>query len=122
VEYVLHKKFNSLFSLDANYTYTNKNIDSQGYQYKYGPNYAQHLVNTVFSLDLSFGRQEFGFNYKKRPGRRGWLLMNSGLNYNLNPNAKVFLHAENILNVEYQDIEGIPQPGRYIEAGIKLTW
>ncbi|MDD5128957.1 MAG: TonB-dependent receptor [Candidatus Omnitrophica bacterium] len=122
VEYVLHKRLNNLFSLDANYTYTDKSIDSQGYQYKYGPNYAQHLVNTVFSLDFPFGRQEVGFTYKKRPARRGWLLMNSGLNYNLSRNSKVFLHAENILNVEYQDIEGVPQPGRYIEAGVRLQW
>ncbi|MFA6130421.1 MAG: TonB-dependent receptor [Candidatus Omnitrophota bacterium] len=122
VEYALHKKLNRLFSLDANYTYTDKNIDNQGYLYKYGPNYASHLVNTVFNLDLPFGQQEIGINYKKRPGRRGWLLVNSGLNYNLNHNAKVFLHIENILNVEYQDIEGIPQPGRYIEAGLRLQW
>lgn len=122
VEYILHKKFNRLFSLDAGYTYTDKDIDNQGYLYKYGPNYAQHLINTVFNLQLPFGQQEIGFNYKKRPGRRGWLLMNSGFNYNLNRFAKIFLHAENILNVEYQDIEGIPQPGRYIEAGIRLQW
>ena len=122
IEYVLHKRINRLLSLDANYTYTDKSIDSQGYQYKYGLNYAQHLVSTVFNLVLPFGQQEIGFNYKKRPGRRGWLLMNSGFNYNLNSNAKVFLHAENILNVEYQDIEGIPQPGRYIEIGLRLQW
>ncbi|MBU0547341.1 MAG: TonB-dependent receptor [Candidatus Omnitrophica bacterium] len=122
VEYVLHNKFNRLFGLDANYIYTDKNTDSQGYLYKYGPNYAQHLVNTTFNLVLPFGQQEIGFNYKKRPGRRGWLLMNSGFNYNLNRNAKIFLHAENILNVEYQDIAGIPQPGRYIEAGLRLQW
>jgi len=121
-EYVLHKEFNSLFSLDASYTYTDKSIDTQGYLYKYGPNYAQHLVSTVLNLMLPFGRQEIGFNYKKRPGRRGWLLVNSGFNYNLNQNAKVFLHMENILNVEYQDIAGIPQPGRYIEAGLRFNW
>ncbi|MFA5351429.1 MAG: TonB-dependent receptor, partial [Candidatus Omnitrophota bacterium] len=122
VEYVLRKKFNRLFSLDASYTYTGKSIDSQGYLYKYGPNYAQHLANTVLSLDLPFGRQEVGVSYKKRPARRGWLLMNSGFNYNLSRNAKVFFLAENILNVEYQDIAGIPQPGRYIEAGLRFQW
>jgi len=122
VEYSLHKKFNRLFSLDANYTYTDKNIDNQGYLYKYGPNYAQHLVNTVFSLNLPFGQQELGFNFKKRPCRRGWWLMNFGLNYNLTQNAKVFLNSTNFLNVEYQDIEGIAQAGRYIEAGLRLEW
>ncbi len=122
VEYSLRKKINRILSLNANYAYTDKSMDSQGYLYKYGLNYARHLVNTVFSLQLPFGQQEIGFNYKKRPGRRGWLLMNAGLNYNLNQNAKVFLNSTNILNVEYQDIAGIPQAGRYVEAGIRLEW
>jgi iron complex outermembrane receptor protein len=121
-EYSLHKKINRLLSCDANYTYTDKAINSQGYLYKYGPNYARHLVNTVFNLDLPFGQQEIGFNYKKQPGRRGWLLLNAGLSYNLNKNSKIFLSSTNILNVEYQDIEGIPQPGRYIQAGLRLAW
>ena len=122
VEYSLRKKINRILSLNANYAYTDKSIDTQGYFYKYGLNYARHLVNTVFSLQLPFGQQEIGFNYKKRPGRRGWLLMNAGLNYNLNQNSKVFLNSTNILNVEYQDIAGIPQAGRYVEAGIRLEW
>ncbi len=122
VECFLRKDFNRALGLEANYSYADKRIDSQGYFYKYGPNYARHLVNTVFNLSLPFGKQEIGFNYKKRPGRRGWLLVNCGLNYDLNPGARVFLHMENVLNVEYQDIEGIPQPGRYIEAGVRLNW
>jgi iron complex outermembrane receptor protein len=122
VEYSLHKQINKLLSFDAHYTYTDKDINNQGYLYKYGPNYAQHLVNTVFNFDLPFGRQEIGFNYKKRPARSGWLLMNAGLNYNLNKNSKIFLNSTNILNVEYQDIEGIPQAGRYLEAGFRLEW
>jgi len=122
IEYSLRKKINQILSLDANYAYTDKIIDNQGYLYKYGPNYAQHLINTVFNLQLPFGQQEIGFNYKKRPGRRGWLLMNAGLNYNLNKNYKIFLNSTNILNVEYQDIAGIPQSGRYVEAGLKLEW
>jgi iron complex outermembrane receptor protein len=122
IEYSLRKEINRLLSLDANYAYADKSIDNQGYLYKYGPNYARHLVNTVFNFNLPFGRQEIGFSYKKRPARRGWLLMNAGLNYNLNRNFKVFLNSTNILNVEYQDIAGIPCPGRYIEAGLRLEW
>jgi iron complex outermembrane receptor protein len=121
-EYVLHQDFNRILSLDANYSYADKQIDSQGYFYKYGPNYASHLANAVFTLKLPFGKQEIGFNYKKRPGRNGWLLMSAGLNYNLNGNTKIFLRAENIFNTEYQDIEGIPQPGRYLEAGLRCQW
>jgi len=122
IEYSLHKEINKLLSLDANYAYTDKSIDNQGYQYKYGPNYAQHLVNTVFNFHLPFGQQEIGFTYKKRPSRNGWLLMNAGLNYNVNKSSKIFLNLTNILNVEYQDIAGIPCPSRYMEAGFRLEW
>ncbi len=122
VEYSLSRKINNFLSVDANYAYTDKSIDSQGFQYKYGPNYARHLVNTIFNIHLPFGRQEIGFEYKQRPARRGWLLMNAGINYDFNKNSKVFLNSTNILNVEYQDIAGIPQPGRYIEAGFRLEW
>jgi len=122
VEYSLHKKINELLSLDANYAYTDKSMDNQGYQYKYGLNYAQHLVNTVFNFHLPFGQQEIGFTYKKRPVRNGWLLMNVGLNYDINKSSKIFLNSTNIFNVEYQDIAGIPSPGRYMEAGFRLEW
>ena len=121
-EYSLRKKINRILSLDANYTYTDKSLDSQGYLYKYGVNYAKHLINTVFNLQLPFGRQEIGLSYKKRPGRNGWILLNAGLNYNLNKNSKIFFNSTNILNVEYQDIAGIPCPGRYFEAGLRLAW
>ncbi len=122
VEYSLGKKINRLLNLDAHYTYTDKAIDNQGYLYKYGPNYARHLVNAVLSWDLSLGRQEIALNYKKRPGRAGWFILNAGLSYNLNKNSKIFLSSTNILNVEYQDIAGIPQSGRYIQAGLRLSW
>ena len=122
IEYSMHKNINNLLSLDSNYAYTDKSIDNQGYLYKYGPNYARHLVNTVFNLNLPFGAQEIGFSYKKRPGRRGWVLMNAGLNFCLNKNLKIFLNSTNILNIEYQDIAGIPQPGRYIESGLRTEW
>jgi iron complex outermembrane receptor protein len=122
VEYSLRQRINQWLSLDANYTYTDKKIDDQGYLYKYGPNYARHLMNTTLNLDLPFGRQEIGFSYKKRPGRGGWVLLNLGLNYALSENSKIFLSSTNLLDVEYQDIAGIPQSGRYIEAGLRYSW
>ena len=122
LEYSLHKTFNRLFSLDANYTYTDKVVDRQGYLYKYGLNYARHLARTVFNFDLPFGRQEIGLDYKQQPGRRGWLLLNAGLNYALNKNTDIFINAANIFNVEYQDIPGIPQSGRSVQAGLRWEW
>ncbi|MBU4346311.1 MAG: TonB-dependent receptor [Candidatus Omnitrophica bacterium] len=108
--------------LDSNYAYINKRINDQSYLYKYGPNYIRHLANTVFSFNSPFGVQTMGLTYKKKPIRDGWVLLGIHLSYNLNKNSKIFLKGTNILNVEYQEIEGIPQPGRWLEAGVRFEW
>jgi iron complex outermembrane receptor protein len=115
-------KINPHIHFDTSYTYINKSIDSKGYLYKYGPNYAKHLVNNTLKFNLPFGVQTISAIYKKKPGRRGWFLLDAYLSYNLNKNFHIFSRATNLLNVEYQEIEGIPQPGRWIEAGLRLEW
>jgi len=122
VENYFRFKINDFITADSNYSYINKRIDDQGYLYKYGPNYIKHLVNTAFIFSLPFGTQTLGFTYKKKPVRRGWLLVNTRLSHNLPKNFQIFLEISNLLNVEYQEIEGIPQPGRWVEAGLRLEW
>jgi len=115
-------KLNEIVNFDANYSYINKVTDKNGYIYKYGPNYIRHLVNTEFIFKLPFGIQSVGFSYKQKPDRRGWFLMNTRLSWDLNKNMQVFFRGTNMLNVEYEEIEGIPQPGRWVEAGFRLAW
>ncbi len=122
VENYLKFKVTGNLNLDSNYTYINKRINDRGYLYKYGPNYVKHLINTILSLDLPFGVQSIGLNYKKKPRRNGWFLLSAHLGYNLNKSSQIFLNITNLLNSEYQEIEGIPQPGRWIESGIRFIW
>ena len=122
IENYLRLQINKNLNLDCNYTYINKRIDDEGYLYKYGLNYIRHLINTTLSLHLPFGVQTIGMTYKKKPVRDGWFLLNTRLGYNLNKNSQIFLNITNLLNIEYQEIEGIPQPGRWIEAGLGLKW
>lgn len=109
-------------NLKTNYTYINKEQDKKGYFYKYGPNYVRHLFNATFSYEFPFGTQSIGATYKKKPLRSGWWIVNICFNYRLNNSLTLFLKASNILNVEYQEIEGIPQPGIWPEAGFRLEW
>jgi len=121
-ETYLKLKINDRLKLDANYTYINKYIRTQDLIYKYGPNYIRHLFNAVFTLNLPFGDESLGFTYKQKPNRRGWFLLNAALSKDLNKNSRIFLKITNLLNVEYQEIEGIAQPGRWVEAGLRFDW
>lgn len=107
---------------DSNYTFINKHIYAGGYLYKYGPNYIKHLLNMLLSFNSSVGTESLGLSYKKKPNRRGWLLLDTHLSYKVKKNALVFLNVTNLLNVEYQEIEGIPQPKRWVEAGFRIEW
>jgi iron complex outermembrane receptor protein len=122
VEAQVRLDINKVISLSANYTYINKYADNNGYLFKYGPNYARHLWNTEVIFKLPFGAQSLGFTYKQKPGRDGWFLLNARVNYNLNKNTSLFINGTNLLNVGYQEIEGIPQPGRWVESGLRLEW
>jgi vitamin B12 transporter len=113
---------NERIRAEANYTYVGKSTGEKGLLYKYGPNYCAHLFNAFVTFKNSFGDQGVGLTFKKKPGRRGWFLLGANLNRNLTPHCGVFLKAQNILNVEYQEIEGVPQPGREIEAGLRFEW
>jgi len=125
------------FSWDANYAYTNKRIDKHGYSYKYGQNYSRHIVNSAFNFHLPFGKQSLGLTYKQKPARDGWVLMNMHLSCNLDvlgrfflkenkqkagEGGQIFFNITNLLNVAYQEIEGIDQPGRWVEGGIRFSW
>jgi len=122
IEDYLKFNLNQYFSIDSNYTYIDKRIDDHSYLYKYGPNYASHLVNAVFSFHLPFGLQSISATYKKRPGRDGWFLLNTHFSYNFRKNSQLFLEISNLLNVGYQEIVGIPQPGRWAEVGVRMEW
>lgn len=118
----LDYKMNDKINFSANYTYTNRRKNDNGYSYKYGENYSRHLVSFISFFKLNFGAQEIGFSYKKTPGRNGWFLAHARLSYDLNRNSNLFLCATNIFNVEYQEIEGIPSPGRWLEGGLRFKW
>jgi iron complex outermembrane receptor protein len=122
VESYFKMDINPEMNLDSNYTYVNKQIDNRGYIYKYGQNYARHLANMLFNFKFPFADSFFGFTYKKKPGRDGWVIINTGASRQVNKNLKVYLKAENLFNSEYQEIEGIPQPGRWLELGMRAEW
>lgn len=109
-------------SVTVYYTYTDKRIDDNGLLHKYGFNYARHQAVLGIQVPLPYALHTVLVSYKKRPGRDGWLLIDTKLSRSLNEHAEVYCSAENLLNVEYQEIPGIPQPGRSLKAGVRFEW
>ena len=82
---------------------------------------SKHLINNSYIFDFGFGRQVIEFLYKKKPHRNGWFLVNARLSRKWE-RFEVFARAQNLFNVEYEEIEGIPSAGRCVEAGIRVQW
>lgn len=105
------------------YTYINRQINEEGgYLPKYGPISLKHSLNVAFDFNFLSSQQRIDFFFKKRPARRGWLLNDLRLSKNVVKDIELFLDINNLLNVEYEEVVGIPQPGRWIQAGFKLQW
>ena len=108
--------------LSFRYTYINREIkDKGGYLPKYGPISLKHFLNIAFDFDFLSGKQRINFFFKKRPTRRGWLLTDLRLSTTIK-DIEVFLDTTNIFNEEYEEIKGIPSPGRWIQAGLRVQW
>jgi iron complex outermembrane receptor protein len=102
------------------YACADKQVGPSVYQYKYGPNYSKHLLNSVLEWTPRFGRQRLSMVYKKKVGRPGWLRMDARASWKPSGRTELFIEADNILDKKYEEIEGVPQPGIWIEAGFHL--
>lgn len=116
-------KPNQSSSLRFNYTYLDWRLsDKLGFLPKYGNVWLKHHFILGYDYDLPFGTQAIEFIYKKHAGRNNWFLTNILLNYNINKNSSIFFRVENLFNVGYEEIPGVPSPGRWIESGIKVNF
>ncbi len=112
---------NPNFKLVLNYTYTNK-YSQDGFNYKYGVSNTKHLISSGVNLKKNRFSHYFGLSYKKKASRDGWVLCDYKTVFEVNSNKRIFLEADNLFNVEYEQIEGIPSPGRLVRLGMRLNW
>ena len=108
--------------LTANYAYADRNVQSEVYNYKYGVNYARHLIQTGLRWDSGVGPQSVSAAFKKKPGRPGWMSVDARASWRLLSGLTCFVEGSNILDKKYEEIEGIPQPGNWLQAGLQLEW
>jgi len=110
-------------ALDLGYTYSGKDLEDEGLLYKYGQSYLSHMVRFGFDWALPFGgHNRCDIIMKKKPARRAWVVVNDRFTLPLLEGWKAFFEVYNLLNEEYQEIEGISGQGRLFKVGLQLAW
>lgn len=123
--------------LTISYSWMNAERGNNTYISQYIFNYLKHKLNFELSLPIL---DNFTLNlagkYCVREGSfveyvnnvageekeyDSFFTMDANLNYRLNSMFTFFVAATNIFNVDYYDIGNIPQPGRWITAGVKFN-
>lgn len=123
--------------LTISYSWMNAERGNNTYISQYIFNYLKHKLNFELSLPIL---DNFTLNlsgkYCVREGSfveyvnnvageekeyHPFFTMDANLNYRLNSMFTFFVAATNIFNVDYYDIGNIPQPGRWITAGVKFN-
>jgi vitamin B12 transporter len=124
VESVLENKWNNLFKTRTAYTWTH----SQSLRV------AEHKASLSLRCDISHKfkmSHEALFNGRKKDIdavtydvklMKPYWLFNSYFEYKIKENLLARFHIDNILNTEYEEIDGFGSPGRYTKLSLKYTF
>ncbi len=121
------KKFYELnpFSIvSLGYTYLDSDRGENNLQSKYALNYLAHQVCLGLEHFMPFNiYQTWKLQFKDRVNGDTYFLLDTRLSRKFRKrNAEVFVEGTNLFNTSYEEIEGVSMPGRWISAGIKLTF
>jgi len=108
-------------SLSASFKHTYMNSDEKGgYISKYALRFPEHQsslsVRNIFGANMYVSVQMV---YKKRTDQDDYFLV-SGMFAKQYKEYEFFIKGTNLFDREYEDIPGIPQPGRWL--GIGCAW
>ncbi|HCJ66716.1 MAG TPA: hypothetical protein DHV62_05160 [Elusimicrobia bacterium] len=114
-----------LFSLRGKFKYSYLKATSEmpsGYQSKYTLRYPEHLFSLETTFLTIFGLQaNLNGIYKKRYQEDGYFLLNSRVSKKFGFTT-IYLDGLNLLNIKYEEILGVPQPGRWLGIGINWSY
>lgn len=114
-----------LFSLGEKFKYSYLEAISEmpsGYQSKYVLRYPEHLFSLETTFLTIFGIQtNLSGIYKKRYREDGYFLLHSRLSKKFGFTT-IYLDGLNLLNTKYEEILGVPQPGRWLGIGINWSY
>ncbi len=112
-------KMTPMKSLSVLFNYTFIESDTRRVS-KY--DHLKHHSSVRISYELPFGvRTLTTATYKKRIAEEGYRLLDVRISKEFSL-GEIYVTGANILNRKYQEIKGVPMPGRWIQGGIKLIF
>jgi len=110
-----------LYNFTVNYTYLQSDKTTSTLQSRYVLDYLRHQLVVNFSNPLFLNiKQSWFLRYEDRINFEENFIVDSQLLYEIN-RFEIFVKATNLFNKSYKDIVGLPLPGRWIIAGMKIT-
>ncbi len=104
------------------YTYLSSNRQTGSYQSKYLLDHLKHQLLISIFHQLPFGlQQNWILRYEKRENFNSHFITDTQVTTQIK-NFKFFLRVNNLFNITYFDIPGIPMPGRWVSAGFEFNF
>ena len=108
-----------IYKTGIDYTYLNSNKSIGNLQSQYLLQYLRNQLILNVENNWWFGiEQSWDVRYEDRVNFQDFFLIDTQLFKNYD-HYKLFIKATNLLNKSYQEVSGVPLPGRWITAGIK---
>jgi vitamin B12 transporter len=122
LQFKLNEITNKLIKqIKIDYTYLNSDKAGLDANSRYVLEHLKHDLTIKLYHDLPLGIiQSWAVNYEDRITLGDHFTIDTKLNRSFS-NFSVFVKASNLLNKSYEEIPGVPLPGRWIVGGVKLN-
>ncbi len=96
---------------------------SEGYVSKYGLNYIRHKLSGAAAIDLNWAVFKTECVYRDFTDRtRDYLGLDVSVSGKITDNIRLTVKVDNLLNRYFEEVQGVPAYGRYIEAGAAVNF
>lgn len=102
------------------YTFLDSDKEVKDFESKYTLNYLQHQSILDVEHPLVFKwQQNWKLRYEERVGGKKLFLVDTRIDRRFKQ-VELFIDATNLFNITYTEVGGVPMPGRWVMAGLKL--
>ncbi|MFN3966590.1 MAG: TonB-dependent receptor plug domain-containing protein [Endomicrobiia bacterium] len=117
----------SEFDIKTGYSYQHADSEfiDKNYESKYILRYPENLLSAEIFFPFFILRNmeaTFAALYKKRVSEDGYFLLNARLKYSVGYSFEISLKGTNLLDTKYEEVLGVPQPGRWFTFEVSFEF